>query len=178
MFEGSSINARHICLKVIAQVQLLSLIHAPFKHYSKIQQHILEIMRVQTNGVKLKHGVWCQWTRPRHGRYKLNINGSSRNGIITSGGVLRDVGMFIVLFSNYYGLGTITKAEFMALQDDLELCTILGVSELEIESDSQIVVQAVSNRHILSWKYTYVLRRCLDIYMARPDGDKTCVPTS
>lgn len=143
MFEGSSINARHICLKVIAQVQLLSLIHAPFKHYSKIQQHILEIMRVQTNGVKLKRGVWCQWTRPRYGRYKLNINGSSRNGIITSGGVLRDdVGRLIALFSNYYGLGTITKVEFMALLDGLQLCTVLGVSELEIESDSQNVVQA------------------------------------
>lgn len=73
----------------------------------------------------------CQWTRPTQGRHKLNIDGSPRNGIITGGGAARDgMGRLIALFSNYYGPGTIRKAEFMALLDGLELCTVLGVSEI------------------------------------------------
>lgn len=52
--EGTPMNARCIFLEVINQVQLLSLIHAPAKPSSKIQQHILGIMGVQTKSVKLK----------------------------------------------------------------------------------------------------------------------------
>lgn len=68
------------------------------------------------------------------GRYKLNIDGSARNGIITSGGVVRDyMGRMVALFSIYYGSGTITEAEFRALLHGLDLCSMVGVNEVNIE---------------------------------------------
>lgn len=52
-------------------------------------------------------------------------------------------------------------AEFLALKDGLELCMAMGISELEVESDSLLVVQAVSKKHSDGWKFIYVLRECL-----------------
>lgn len=70
-------------------------------------------MGVQAKCVKLKRGVWCKWIRPSSGRYKLNIDGSARNSIITSGGVVRDdMGNIVALFSIFHGPGAINEAEF------------------------------------------------------------------
>lgn len=87
-FAGAPMLARRICLRVIAHVQLISIIFEPAKPSSLLQQHRLGIMEVQAKSIK--RGVWCKWTRPSNGRYKLNIDGSARNGITTSGGVVRD----------------------------------------------------------------------------------------
>lgn len=63
---------------------------------------------------------------------------------------------------DFNGPGTITAAEFRALLHSLELCSALGVNELNIESDSQFVVQAVASKYTASWKYAYILHRCLE----------------
>lgn len=123
------------------------------------------IIGVQARSVRIKRGEWCQWKRPRRARYKLNVDGSARNDYITCGGVIRDeMGNAIVLFSYYYGEGTIMEAEYMALIDGLELCTSMGLSELDVESDSQVLVMAICIQDNSSWKHIHVLRRCLAIW--------------
>lgn len=42
------------------------------------------------------------------------------------------------------------KAELLALRDDLEFCIALGITELEVESDSQVIVHAVVTNHARS----------------------------
>lgn len=164
-FEWTKMNARRICLRVIARVQLLSLITAPTKPAHKVHPHILGITGIHPKPLKVKRGLWCKWSQPNLGRYKLNIDGSARNGIVTSGGVIWDAtGNLLAMFSNYHGPGTITKVEFMALLDGLNLCRSLGVTEIDIESDSQVVVHAMTGKHARSWEHTYTLRRCLELW--------------
>lgn len=55
------------------------------------------------------------------------------------------------------------EAEYMALIDGLELCTSMGLSELDVESDSQVLVMAIGIKDTSSWKHIHVLRRCLAI---------------
>lgn len=50
-------GARRICLKVISQVQPLSLTLSPTKPSSRIQNHIMGIIDVQKKMIKNK--TWC-----------------------------------------------------------------------------------------------------------------------
>lgn len=148
IFEGTPMNARRICLKVISQVQLISLIHSPIKVSGKLQFHMMGVLGIQNKSIQLKRGRWCQWTRPRSRRYKLNVDGSARNRIIMGGGVVRDdLGRTIAVFLHFYGTGTITTVEIKALSDGINLCSSLGITDLDIERDSRLVVLAVENTH-------------------------------
>lgn len=87
----------------------------------KLIRHALPVdIRIATKGIHLaskcrcckvlEQGTWCIWTRPNAATYKLNIDGSARNGIITGGGIIRDAGgHFVAAFSAFYGHGTITS---------------------------------------------------------------------
>lgn len=134
-------KARRICLKVISQVHLLSLTHTPKKMSSKMHIHVLGIIGLQHKEVRLKKGTWCRWVRPSRGRYKLNVDGSARNGEITGGEVIRDEhGNLVASFSHYYGQGTIMRVEFTALLDGLSLCNAMELWELDMECRSKVVV--------------------------------------
>lgn len=87
-FEGTVMKARRICLNVISQVQLVSLIHTPKKPPSRMQTHIMGIIGVQPKIIRLKRGTWCRWIRPSRGRHKLYVDGSARNRDITGGGII------------------------------------------------------------------------------------------
>lgn len=41
---------------------------------------------------------------------------------------------------------------------------MLGITDLDIKSDSQVVVQDVSKNHIPNWKYIHILRKCQDMW--------------
>lgn len=62
-FERTVMKARRIFLKVISQVQLLSIIHSPKKPSSRIQKNILGIFGVQPKAMRVKRGTWCRWIR-------------------------------------------------------------------------------------------------------------------
>lgn len=81
--------------------------------------------------------------------------------VITGGGVLRDHdGNLIAGFSKFYGLGTNTLAEMMALGDGLRCCIALGFDQVMVESDSLIVVGAIRSGKIDNWKLEYIFREC------------------
>lgn len=103
--------------------------------------HVLGIIGLQHKEVRLKKGTWCRWVRPSRGRYKLNVDGSARNGEITGGEVIRDEhGNLVASFSHYYGQGTIMRVEFTALLDGLSLCNAMELWELDMECRSKVVV--------------------------------------
>ena len=94
------------------------------------------------------------WSKPRHGWLKLFVDGSSRGnpGSGSGGGIIRNHnGEFIEAFCHFYGVVTSVEAEFRALRDGLDLCEDL-CTHLEIECDSQVVVEAVSKRRNVPWK--------------------------
>lgn len=53
VFEGSPMKARRICLKVISQVQLISLVHSPAKISGKLQVHRMGIIGRQSKAMTL-----------------------------------------------------------------------------------------------------------------------------
>lgn len=98
---------------------------------------------------------------PHSRRYKLNVDGSARDGDITGGGVIRDAdGNMVAGFSYFYGQGTIMRAEYLALLDGLSMCHSMEIWELDIESDSKVVVTSIVDKATTSWAYIHTLRRC------------------
>lgn len=107
------------------------------------------MMGVNSSIVRKKPGVWCKQDRLSPGLFKLNIDGSVIHGITTGGGIVQDhEGKLIGSFSNYYGDGTNTLAEVMALRDVLLFCLALNILLVLVESDSAVVVKAICSGKI------------------------------
>ncbi|XP_062013929.1 uncharacterized protein LOC133730329 [Rosa rugosa] len=83
------------------------------------------------------------WTRPPEGFYKLNVDGTriASSGMIGAGGVIRDhIGNWIIGFQINLGIGAILDAEAWGLYYGLKIARNLLISNLEIESDSAILI--------------------------------------
>lgn len=161
-FEDIPMNARQIARRVISRVQLHSLIFTPKKTSTIIQRNILGIWGIDHKQLQVKCGTWCKWDAPSPEWFKLNIDGSARSEICTGGGILRDSHSNMVMaFSSFYGSGYNNFAEFAALRDGLSMCRALGVTQLMVESDSMVVVNAIRGRRVTSWSLEYIFRQCL-----------------
>lgn len=89
-FDGTRMNARNICLRIISKVQLFSMIAQPNRRCTILQQNSLDILGLRERSVFNKKEIWCHWEKPPEGEYKLNVDGSSRvHG--TTGGVLSEI---------------------------------------------------------------------------------------
>lgn len=112
--------------------------------------------------VRSKPGKWYKWSRPFQGWCKLNVDGSAKDGLISGGGIIRDEhGNLLAAFLTFYGEGTNNYVEFLALLEGLELCREMGLINLMIECDSQIVVGGVRKGEIAHWRLEFFLRNCL-----------------
>lgn len=74
-FEGSTMHAHQICLKVLYRVQSLNLVTYPKQSSSRLQNHVLDLLGISTNPTKVKRGKWCKFEKPSPGGFKLNIDG-------------------------------------------------------------------------------------------------------
>lgn len=167
-YDDKPMRARQICIRIIRKVQLISLVNLPKRPSTNLQHHQLELMGVSRKHTRFKKGGWFRWEAPGTGYYKLNIDGSARDNINTGGGVIRDsAGRMIAGFSSMYGTGTNTHAEFLALQEGLDLCRNLQIDSLYIESDSAVVVQAIHKGKVDNWRLFYLVNRCLDSFANR-----------
>lgn len=148
-FEGKEMRARRICQRIINQVQLLSTSFRPKTGTSLIQNHILGIIGIQPKNLSSKPGRWFHSERLIEGWVKLNVDWSAKYGL-TSGWeiICNDNGAFVAAFSTFYGKGTNNSAEFLALNEGLELCKAMGLMNVIIECDSQIVVNAIKQREV------------------------------
>lgn len=140
---------------------MLSSVCKPKKQCTWLQKNILGVFGISSKEACTKIGRWCQWQRPTTGYHKLNADGSARDGVITGGGVVRDEqGKFIAAFSSFYGNGTNNESEFLALKVGVELCKSLKLSNVVIECDSQMVVDAIRNGKVGHWRLRYLVRHC------------------
>ncbi|KAJ0018521.1 hypothetical protein Pint_09996 [Pistacia integerrima] len=88
------------------------------------------------------------------GWIKLNVDGCcwGNPGSCKGGGVIRDVqGIFKGAFSSSFGHGTNNEAELRALLASVSLCKELGFNQLNIESDSSLIVSWLSSRKCTAW---------------------------
>ncbi|XP_038697968.1 uncharacterized protein LOC119995523 [Tripterygium wilfordii] len=89
------------------------------------------------------------WNPPPHNVTIINCDGSALNNPGDSGGggvIRRSSGIFVAVFSNFYGSNSITFAEMMAIHEGINLVASLGLSNLPVESDSLIVINILSER--------------------------------
>ncbi|WRX28180.1 Reverse transcriptase domain - like 10, partial [Theobroma cacao] len=106
------------------------------------------------------------WIKPAIGEYKLNVDGSSRNGQnAASGGVLRDhTGKLVFGFSENIGPSNSLQAELHALLRGLLLCQERHIDNLWIEMDALVVIQMILRSQKGSHDIRYLLesiRKCL-----------------
>ncbi|XP_059076435.1 uncharacterized protein LOC131875779 [Cryptomeria japonica] len=64
---------------------------------------------------------------------------------------------------------TVTQAKVMALLWGLRFATSIGIKQLEIEGDSQIIMEMVSGRYTAGWKVDSILRDFM-MLLANLDG--------
>lgn len=83
------------------------------------------------------------WRKPLSASVKLNTDGSLlQDGRGGSGGVLQDEGGRVIFaFSESYNNVSVLYAEFHAMLIGVEMCWSRGLSSVQVESDSMILVQ-------------------------------------
>lgn len=92
------------------------------------------------------------WSRPPPGVFALNIDGSSKDNPAAGGGVIRnDQGDFIAAFYAYFGAGSNNAAETRSLFMGLLLCGELGISRVQIQTDSLLVANWFSGVYEKPW---------------------------
>lgn len=101
----------------------------------------------------------CHWIPPCMGRLALNVDGSMIDSKAAVGGVIRDhTGEFCGAFAGPVGFGTTLHAEILALHHGLQLAQHLGLRDLDIWSDSQVLVNKMGQRSPL-WQMADVWKQ-------------------
>ncbi|XP_035546597.1 ribonuclease H-like [Juglans regia] len=112
-------------------------------HLSMHDLKILEDFNLERPHISMRPSKIVKWSRPPSGWVKLNCDGSCRGnrGNSGGGGIIRNWnGLVKGAFSAHYGVGTNSGAEMKAILDGIRLCKRLHLSNVIIESDSQIIV--------------------------------------
>jgi ribonuclease HI len=126
---------------------MLSQIAGVITKVSKISDRDISCLRslnCPVNYVKKRKVQLISWKKPAGQQLKLNVDGSSigNPGSAGGGGILRDSkGRCWAGFSRHYGNCTNMAAETRALLDGLRMCRDLGIRDIIVETDSNIVVQ-------------------------------------
>ncbi|XP_059073486.1 uncharacterized protein LOC131874228 [Cryptomeria japonica] len=111
-----------------------------------------------------------KWLAPKPHWYKLNFDGSAQNARQAGGGIICDhLGNTVAAYVGNLKNHTIIQVEGMALLWGLKFANSIGIKQLEIEGDSQIILETVSGRSTAGWKVDSILRD-VRILMANLDG--------
>lgn len=150
-------------------VLLHSLIFMPQKMSMIIQRNILGILDINSKLVQVKRGIWCTWEFPSPWWFKLNIDGSARSDISTGRGIIRNThGNMVTAFYNFHGSGSNNFAKFATLRDGLSLCRAFGITQVSVQSDSILVVNAIRTQRLTNWRLKYIFRECLTALVSTP----------
>ncbi|KAF5454996.1 hypothetical protein F2P56_024616 [Juglans regia] len=106
------------------------------------------------NGVRPKRVRVVKWHRPLQGWVKLNTDSSSFRNPGTSGarGVIRDEdGRLLLAYSVPLGLDTNNFTELNSLVEGIRRCYALGFYRVQIENDSQLVVNWIVKNKSPIW---------------------------
>lgn len=141
--EVSSFSMQTVIYRVLNWIRELNLLIKPKKKVSFSGIISLQMLNVQMKTVKIKRPTLVQWKPPTGNLLKLNIDGASKGnpGRAGCGGVVRNSsGDLILAFSEYLEIGTNNKAEMQGLYSGLLICYQLGIFEISVETDSQLLV--------------------------------------
>ena len=116
-------------------------------------------------GQRSKHYIATPicWHRPDQGWFKLNSDGASQGnpGKAGGGGLIRDHhGKRIKGYVRNIGNATSIAAEFWALRDGLMLAAQLGITQLLVELDAQVIVNLVLSKKPINCSYSPLLNNC------------------
>ncbi|XP_042969044.1 uncharacterized protein LOC122301721 [Carya illinoinensis] len=103
---------------------------------------VLQELNCPISHVSKKSMKAIAWIKPNRDQYKLNVDGSwLRNlGLACGGGVIRDHdGRVLAGFAIHYGQVSNNVAEGRALLDGLKLAQQLGIRDILVESDSEVI---------------------------------------
>ncbi|GAV82358.1 RVT_3 domain-containing protein [Cephalotus follicularis] len=82
-----------------------------------------------------------KWRKPCEDAIKLNIDGSTSDGMFTRGGIFcNSFGHIILAYSKFYDMGTNNTAESRALFDGINFVIQQGYSKIEVECDSKVII--------------------------------------
>lgn len=88
------------------------------------------------------------WTAPPPAFVKLNTDGSVSNSIATAGGLIHDrEGNWIAGFSMNIGTATVAESELWGLRQGIFLALQLNHKQIQVESDSLEVIDALNRSH-------------------------------
>lgn len=101
-----------------------------------VRSHSTIIKRYQN---PLKRGSWVKWDKPLSGWFKLNIDGSAREELITGGGIVRNFeGTILAGFSNFYGKGSNNSFRRYGMDFDYAKDFIYHPSSLRVAPSAKI----------------------------------------
>ncbi|KAL6211745.1 hypothetical protein ACLB2K_016968 [Fragaria x ananassa] len=94
-----------------------------------------------------------KWNPPSHGRIKINFDGSVQGNSAAGGFILRtENGNSLTAASFYSGTTTIPVAEAMALRNSLICAKSRGITKIEVEGDSKLVIDVVNGVSTPPWR--------------------------
>ncbi|XP_059073499.1 uncharacterized protein LOC131874235 [Cryptomeria japonica] len=99
------------------------------------------------------------WIPPKTGNFKMNFDGASRGnpGKSGYGAIIRnEFGNFVGAKYGSLGINTNNMAELVGLLVGLEWCVAHGIQDVEVEGDSQIILNGISNQNFENWKLEVV----------------------
>ncbi|KAG6658115.1 hypothetical protein CIPAW_04G137600 [Carya illinoinensis] len=143
---------------VVRRIKLMLIdIFSPHRKFDRLHANdikVLQELNCPFSHVREKSMKAIAWSKPNVGQYKLNVDGNSlRNpGLAGGGGVIRDHdGRVLAGFSIHYGQVSNTVAEGRALLDGLKLAQQLGIRDILVESDSDVIVKWIQAGKCSLW---------------------------
>lgn len=99
------------------------------------------------------------WEKPRS--FCLNVDGSSLSTGVAGGGcVLRgQSGDVLFAASKLLGVATNVQAEIMALEYGLSLCQEKGFRDIQVDTDTMLLVQMLQGKAPQPWRHRHILAR-------------------
>ena len=110
--------------------------------------------------------LFRSWTKPPIGWVKLNIDETMYGNLVKvgGGGVLRSSsGDWICGFVRRIGSTSSTVAELLALKDGLTMAKQMGIENICIEMDAELIVQLVSSPLMVNLMLEPLLSECRNL---------------
>ncbi|KAL6141054.1 hypothetical protein ACLB2K_059345 [Fragaria x ananassa] len=100
-----------------------------------------------------------RWSPPHSNHIKINFDGSVQGRAVAGGFVFRDnEGMVLLAAANSFGNATIPTAEATALRDSRVEAKDQGFSNIQVESDSKLVIDAINGRISTPWRLLKIIQ--------------------
>jgi len=102
---------------------------------------------------RCKKTHWVTWRKPQEGYIKINFDGSKSSSHAVGGFILRNWdGTFIQVASCSLGVASILVVEATAMRNGLGAAVHASYTNIHLEGDNQILIQAVQRRIQVPWE--------------------------